>query len=188
MGYPTGSIQVTGPIGTTASTDTYPTHWDFLGFGGARSVDTLTDRNAISALRRVFGMKVEVTADADINNNGTYILADGTNGGVDSNVSNNANWIFYNGNYGAPVYLTIDVALPFTRDGVFEILLLSSDKDVTLLFGTTPGGSEIAFCELSAGVKQTLRLDYPIDSTVTIYVSGITSAGAAITGKAWIKY
>jgi len=93
MSYPNGSIQVTGSIGTTCCTDTYATHLDYLGYGGARSIDTLADMCGITPERRQFGMTVNVFAESCSTNNGTYVLANSCTGGVDNNICNNANWI-----------------------------------------------------------------------------------------------
>jgi hypothetical protein len=90
MGYPAGAVQVTGFIGTTSILDTYATHLDYLGFGGFRGVADILSRDAITTDRRVFGM-VATTQDG----NGSYILANLIMGGVDNNVSNNANWLPY---------------------------------------------------------------------------------------------
>lgn len=95
MSYPIGSIQVTGGIGTTCCTDTFPTNYDFLGYAGARSVDTLANLYLISTQRRQFGMIATVYADGTPANNKTYVLANSANGGVDNNLSNNSNWIVY---------------------------------------------------------------------------------------------
>lgn len=188
LSYPAGSVQVTGPIGTTAQSDTYPTYWDFQGYGGARCVLTVADMYAITSERRVFGMKVEVTADTDINNNGTYVLNDLENGGVDDDVTNNDNWQFYNGNYGGRLVTIADVSFTFNRDGICEIFWLKSDTDFTLLFGTTDGGMEIGPLELIASKPESFRLDYPVENGTIIYLSGITNAGATLTLKKWTKY
>jgi hypothetical protein len=90
MAYPSGAVQITGFIGTTSILDTYATHLDFLGLGGLRSVADILSRDAITTARRSFGM-VATTQDG----NGSYILANLIMGGVDNNVSNNANWIPY---------------------------------------------------------------------------------------------
>jgi hypothetical protein len=90
MAYPSGAVQVTGFIGTTSILDVYATHLDFLGFGGFRSVTNIAERDLITTDRRVFGM-VASTQDG----NGSYILANLIMGGVDNDVTNNANWIAY---------------------------------------------------------------------------------------------
>lgn len=123
MAFPTGSVQVTGNIGTTASSDTYPTHLDYLGYGGLRSVTTIANRDAITTQRRVFGMVVTVTADPTPANNKSYILANTAMGGADNVLTNNSNWIDYvtgvssfNTRTGAITLTSLDVtdALTFT--------------------------------------------------------------------------
>lgn len=56
---------------------------------------TVSDRNAIPLYQRFFGLIVTVNADATLANNGTYILANPALGGTDTDLSNNANWIFF---------------------------------------------------------------------------------------------
>ena len=90
MAYPSGAVQVTGFIGTTSIFDVYATHLDFLGFGGFRAVTDIAQRDLITTDRRTFGM-VASTQDG----NGSYILANLLMGGVDNDVTNNANWIAY---------------------------------------------------------------------------------------------
>ena len=53
----TGGIPLTSFITTTGSTDTFPTHVDFLGYGGYSAVADVTARNAITSQRRSFGCK-----------------------------------------------------------------------------------------------------------------------------------
>jgi len=88
MAYPSGAIAITGSIGTTSVLDTYPTHQDYLGYGGLRAVADITARNNITTLRRSFGMVV-TTQDGS----GTFILANVDMGGIDNSVANNSNWI-----------------------------------------------------------------------------------------------
>ena len=100
MAYPNGSIPLTGNIGTTASTDTFPTHIDNLGCGGLMTMTTVVNRNAIPTARRKFGMQVSVTNDSTPANNKVYILANLGMGGTDNSVSNNLNWIDYSSYIG----------------------------------------------------------------------------------------
>lgn len=72
--YPIGSTPLPGPAGVTSSQDTYPTHYDFMGKGGHRTVLTLADRVNIATDRKSFGMLVTVTNDPNPLNNKTYIL------------------------------------------------------------------------------------------------------------------
>lgn len=58
-----GTTQVTSPIAPTSIIDIYATHDAAYGKDGLRNVLTLSDRNAISDLRRVAGMIVGVLAD-----------------------------------------------------------------------------------------------------------------------------
>jgi hypothetical protein len=55
--------QVTGPITTTSSVDTYPTHDSITGLGSLREVADYTARNAISNARRREGMLVYTAND-----------------------------------------------------------------------------------------------------------------------------
>jgi len=71
-----GSVPVTGFVAPTDSVDTYPSHSEEYGKGGYRSVDTVTDRDAIPAARRKAGMVVKVLA-----NKMEYILGAGLGNG-----------------------------------------------------------------------------------------------------------
>ena len=71
-----GSVSVTGFVAPTDSADTYPSHSEEYGKGGYRSVDTITDRDAIPAARRKAGMAVKVLA-----NKMEYILGAGLGNG-----------------------------------------------------------------------------------------------------------
>lgn len=55
--------QVSGPISTTASTDSFGTHDSLYGIGGLREVSDHTARNAIPDLRRRAGMLVFTAND-----------------------------------------------------------------------------------------------------------------------------
>lgn len=105
MPYPFGSIGLANPVGTTSDTDVHATHYDFLGNGGHRSVETMSERNNITLNRRKFGMLVTVTNDGDLQNNKTYILC---NSAMDSTCTDstldNINWKeFSAGSSGPPI-------------------------------------------------------------------------------------
>ena len=53
------------PAGITPINDNseYPSHYSDFGFGGLRTVDTVTERDAIPTLRRVRGMQVYVVSE-----------------------------------------------------------------------------------------------------------------------------
>lgn len=101
MPYPSGSVGLTSNIGTTGSGDTFPTHLDYLGKGGHRTVATITERDAITEARRSFGMLVTVNADPVPANNKTYQLCNVAMGGNNNSLnpnptpplpSSNLNW------------------------------------------------------------------------------------------------
>ena len=81
MGYVnlTGVIAPLDPVN-----DTYPVFEDTFGLGGYRSVADDTERDAIPALRRKWGMKVYTISDGK-----SWILKDQGNG----DLANNANWV-----------------------------------------------------------------------------------------------
>lgn len=86
--YPTGSTAVLSPIGLTAVTDTYATHYDFLGNGGYQTVADQTARDGITTARRSFGMAV-----CQKDNGSKWVLANLAMGGVNNTITDNANWI-----------------------------------------------------------------------------------------------
>lgn len=88
MSYPTGSIPLSGAIGTTAESDAFPTHYDHLGYGGMRSVTDNVARDEIPSQRRTFGMLVFSVAE-----NKLYKLSNVQMGGGSNSLTDNANWI-----------------------------------------------------------------------------------------------
>lgn len=96
MSYPTGSIPLSGAIGTTAASDAFPTHYDHLGYGGMRSVADSAERNAIPLARRAFGMLVFSVAD-----NKLYKLSNVQMGGGSDSLDDNANWVEFSGGAGS---------------------------------------------------------------------------------------
>ena len=78
-----GGVQVTGFVSPTDEMDTYATHKAQYGYGGHRTVATLTDRDAITDERREEGMTVWVKSTSS-----EYRLV----GGIA-----NANWVIIAG-------------------------------------------------------------------------------------------
>jgi hypothetical protein len=66
MPYPTGSVRLSAPVGVGAITDTFGTHYDYLGVGGFRSVANSSEMIAITPLRRRKGMLVYKIDNATI--------------------------------------------------------------------------------------------------------------------------
>jgi len=96
MSYPTGSIPLSGAIGTTAESDAFPTHYDHLGYGGMRSVANNTARDAIPLARRTFGMLVFSVAE-----NKLYKLSNVQMGGANDSLSDNSNWVEFSSGSGS---------------------------------------------------------------------------------------
>lgn len=61
-----GTVQITGQLAPSATTDTFPTHAANYGKGGVHHVTSLVERDAISAERRQAGMLCTVTGDPNI--------------------------------------------------------------------------------------------------------------------------
>lgn len=57
------TVQVTGPIAPSATSDTYPTHFATYGFGGKHEVADYTELNGIPDERRVAYMMSTVASD-----------------------------------------------------------------------------------------------------------------------------
>lgn len=95
MSYPTGSIPLSGAIGTTAESDAFPTHYDHLGYGGMRSVINNTERDAIPSARRTFGMLV-----FSVSENKLYKLSNIQMGGGSNSLDDNLNWVEFSGGAG----------------------------------------------------------------------------------------
>ena len=85
---PAGSIAITAPLGLTDVSDTYATHYDFLGQGGLQTVANITARNAITTARRTFG-----TMASCQDGSGEFILANTAMGGLNDDITDNDNWI-----------------------------------------------------------------------------------------------
>lgn len=124
MPYPSGSIPVTGILGTTGAADTYPVYTDELMLGGMRAVADNAARDAITAQRRAFGMLVFSVAA-----NKCFKLANVAMGGASNTLTDNANWLEFGGagvvsvsSSDVTISVTttagaVDVTLPYT--GVF---------------------------------------------------------------------
>lgn len=98
MSFPPQSIQLTGPVGVTSQSDTFPTHIDTLGRGGLRSVNSVADLSEIPAARRSFGMEVFC-----IQENEKYRLANVGMGGDSDDLDNDSNWaVVGEGGGGSP--------------------------------------------------------------------------------------
>ena len=96
MSYPTGSIPLSGAIGTTDASDAFPTHYDHLGYGGMRSVADNVARDAVPLERRTFGMLVFSVAE-----NKLYKLSNAQMGGASDSLSDNSNWVEFSSGSGS---------------------------------------------------------------------------------------
>jgi hypothetical protein len=96
MSYPTGSIPLSGAIGTTDASDAFPTHYDHLGYGGMRSVADNVARDAVPLERRTFGMLVFSVAE-----NKLYKLSNAQMGGASDSLSDNLNWVEFSSGSGS---------------------------------------------------------------------------------------
>jgi hypothetical protein len=138
MGYPSNPV-VTGAISLSDVTDLYATHWDILGLGGHRSVDTISDRDAITTLRRKFGMLVTVNADPTPSNNKVYMLANVALGGTNGTLSDNVNWIEFSsggGTYTAGSAITLTGTV-FKAGGLLtEDVSYTGDNTYAFNFGS----------------------------------------------------
>jgi len=96
MSYPTGSIPLSGAIGTTDASDAFPTHYDHLGYGGMRSVADNVARDAVPLERRTFGMLV-----FSVSENKLYKLSNAQMGGASDSLSDNLNWVEFSSGSGS---------------------------------------------------------------------------------------
>lgn len=85
---PAGSIAITAAIGLTDVSDTYATHYAFLGNGGLHSVADSTARNAITTARRTFGLTAFQLDDGS-----KWVLSNTAMGGLNDDITDNDNWI-----------------------------------------------------------------------------------------------
>lgn len=83
-----GTIPLGGTIAPTDSEDVYATHIANYGFGGLHHVDTIAERNAITAERRVEGMLCTVNDSDGAGKPAAYQLVGGTE---------NTNWEEFSG-------------------------------------------------------------------------------------------
>lgn len=89
--FPKSVVTVTGPVSTSGDEDTFPTHVANRGWGGLHHADTVAEMNAITTERRMWGMQCIVYDDGT--SSGKYVLRNSVLGGVDDDLSNNANWV-----------------------------------------------------------------------------------------------
>ena len=81
-------IQIPAGITPINDNSSFPSHYSDFGFGGLRTVDNITQRDAIPALRRVDGMLVYVVSDTKY-----YRLS----GGI-----TNTDWVLFESGSGIP--------------------------------------------------------------------------------------
>jgi hypothetical protein len=112
MSYPTGSIPLSGAIGTTDASDAFPTHYDHLGYGGMRSVADNVARDAVPLERRTFGMLVFSVAE-----NKLYKLSNAQMGGASDSLSDNSNWVEFSSGSGSGEQGPIGPQGPAGADG-----------------------------------------------------------------------
>ena len=175
MSYPLGSVQLTGNTGTTDVTDVFPTHLDYLGLGGMRTVANTTERNAIPLERRAFGMLVFSVTD-----NVLYILANLGMGGADDVLTNNSNWIEFAGGSGTNVVVLNEIPSPST-DGSTKIFTVTH----TPAFLTVDGQVLSEGYDYSVS-GNTVTLD-TAPQTGAVFLSYFTVASSASgTGISWV--
>ena len=116
---------------TTNGPAQYPTHIDSLGYGGFRVVKDITERNAITTLRRKYGMAVYVQS-----NDSLYILKDNTLG--------NNNWFAFGGAGGpgaaAGTYLQINDTSTMLSNYMISYFGLKYTDTANMLSGYARGG------------------------------------------------
>lgn len=92
-----GTVPVAGKFAPTDSTDIYGLFDDEYFIGSHRTVITLSARNAITSGRRRWGMLATVAVS------GAYVTYQLTEGTVDTDINNNANWVVFSGSGGAGI-------------------------------------------------------------------------------------
>ena len=128
---PAGAIAITAPLGLTDVSDTYATHYAFLGQGGLHSVADITARNAITTERRDFGLVAVLKS-----NGAKYVLANIAMGGSNNDITDNDNWISL-----------------FTDTGITSLNGLTG---VTQTFATGTAGVDLGIS--STGTTHTINL------------------------------
>lgn len=149
-----GSVRFTGFIAPTDSTDTFPVFKPIYGLGGLRTVDLLTDRDAITTARREEGMLVYVKEDTNY-----YQLASGLT---------NSDWTNLNLTNGGSSYTTqfsisatsvdayVGTSTPtLTAYSVSDIYLTQFDNSNTIT-GTTLNIDGLGALDLMKGTDEGL--------------------------------
>jgi hypothetical protein len=140
-----GTVPVAGEFAPTDSADVYGLYRDTYMIGSHRAVSTLSERNAIPSGRRKWGMLATVAiATAYV----TYQLTEGT---VDSDLNNNANWVVFAtggtvtinnaevADFAGP--LTADDAVSVPADGFYKDVSYDLATSINPLTGITASGS-----------------------------------------------
>jgi hypothetical protein len=169
MPYPTGSVRLSAPVGVGAPTDTFGTHYDYLGVGGFRSVADSTEMIAITPLRRRKGMLVYKIDNATIYK---YMSDDETDiNTVQTSSSETTGWVPLSfGGASLPTFSNGKFLKSGTAAVTWESIAIS---DVTDLQTTLNA-------KLASSVATTTYA--PIASpTFTGTVSGITKAMVGLT-------
>lgn len=178
MAAETGTL-VIAPVVPPDSVNTYPTHYDYYGYGGHRSVATVDDRNAIPADRRAAGMLVTVVSTETI-----YLLA-----------ADLVTWEKVAG-VSPDGSLTLEFSVGFSNPTAQVTSILSGKQVVrvmcavtipwngsgaSLSIGTAPGGGEILpanqieLTDVAVFEEEVFGIDGP----TPVYLSVVPGVGAS---------
>ena len=166
-----GVVQFTGPIGPTASGDTFPTHIDFYGKGGLRNVANVTDRNNIPYLRRDIGMVVGIPSD-----NLYWKLATNPTG----DTTTNGDWEVFNDVYvSGGTYDAVTGVVTFTNNsgGTFNVSGFVTGMTDTYTTGASLNNGVIFFNRTDAASAYSVSL--------SAYSSGISADTYWTSGSTW---
>jgi hypothetical protein len=173
MAYPSGAVPVTGILGTTASSDTYPVYTDQLMLGGLHTVSSVTDMNAIPTQRRSFGMMVIVASSTS---NVVYTLVNN-----DGDLSNNSNWQLFSsgGGGGSPAvqYVVPATGTTVSSDGSTQLILNPAGTlaNLTVAFPSSPVNNQLFAI---ASTQAITTLSFTSSGTINGTISSFSANGA----------
>jgi len=179
-----GSVLVTGFVAPSDSTDTYPSHDALYGMDGYRSVANNTERDAIPAARRRFGMQVftqdslkvwrlesNLTTWTDVSSSVSWSLDGNTNGALKTigTLDNYDLPIITNGLERMRIGSTGNVGVGRTATTFFDIHKDQNGNTVTNTSNPNAGVVAAATYRLSDGTRAVSMEMFGVNFTTANY-------------------
>src|ERR1700744_5759824 len=168
---------VTAPMRINDDTIPYPIAYANEIQGGAQSVATLAQMDAIPVWNRQFGMSCRVYNDGA--NNGNYIL---TYGNSSTNLADNGNWVLESSAASSGNIKKLDASIlnvgtiQLPANCFFIAIVINAGADLPALnVGYTSGAGDLLMTQDCPMGYQTWNKGIFIPASTTIYFSGVST-------------